>query len=117
MSKVPGPIKELAEELGATINECEKLPDGSGFATMSMPLPAGHWLTADGYNEPPMPFRIGTDQPQRKTWEAGIRAAARYAIRASTMNGKEGDFDPDAMVQNMVVGMIGYFTTDGTSKL
>ncbi len=97
------------------------LPDGSGFFTASMPLPKDHWLTAEGFNEPPMPFRIGqADAPvlgrDRTMWKECITAAARYAVRASTMNGKEEDFDPDAMVQNMVVGMIGYFTPDGLSK-
>ena len=115
--KPPEMLEQLAQEMGGRIESCDRLPDGSGCATMSFPLPADHWLTAEGNNEPPAPFRIGTGRPQRKTWEAGIREAARYAIRASTMNGKMDDFDPDAMVQNMVVGMIGYFTPDGTSSL
>jgi hypothetical protein len=115
----PKVLVELAETVDGTIEEHGSLPDGSGYATMSMPLPRDHWLTAnpDVFEVPPMPFRIGTDRPQRATWITGIRAAAKYAIRASTMNGKENDFDPDAMVQNMIVGMIGYFTPDGTSKL
>ena len=41
-----------------------------------------------------------------------IRSAAQWAIRASTMCGKDEDFDPDAMVQNMVVAMLGYHTPD-----
>jgi ATP-dependent DNA helicase RecQ len=42
-----------------------------------------------------------------------IAAAERMGVRATTINGTEEDFDPDAMVQNMVVGMVGYFTHDG----
>jgi hypothetical protein len=37
-----------------------------------------------------------------------IRAAGKYAVRCATMNGKEMDFDPDALLQNLVVGFLGY---------
>lgn len=93
-----------------------KLPDGSGFAVASFPLPKEHWLYAEGANEPPAPYRRGTVDPYREMMRQEIIAVAKYAIRASTMNGKETDFDPDAMVQNFVVGMIGYFTPDGFSS-
>jgi hypothetical protein len=125
----PPMLEELARDVGGTIQECAVLPDGSGFATMSMPLPKDHWLTADGHDEPPMPLRVGKKQslwigqPDRLTplnrteLAEQVRAAAKYAIRASTMNGKENDFDPDAMVQNFVVGLLGYWTDDGLSRL
>jgi hypothetical protein len=60
-----------------------------------------------------MPFRLGTKHPQRKQWEQMIRAAGEYAVRSATMKGKEMDFDPDALIQNLVVGFLGYFTDDG----
>lgn len=110
-------LDEIAIIGGGTITGATALPDGSGFATASFPLPSDHWITAPGYNDPPAPFLKGTDDPDRDEWAEKIRVAARYAVRASTMNGAEPDFDPDAMVQNMVVGMLGYFTPDGTSKL
>lgn len=115
-------VKKLAEDLGGKIEEMQRLPDGSGFATISMPLPKDHWLTKPGFNEPPMPFRMGTlDAPvlnmDRHMWAEKIREAGKYAIRASTMNGKVDDYDPDAMLQNLVVGMLGYHTDDGLSKL
>lgn len=119
----PEMIKQLAHDLGGEIKECQRLPDGSGFAVMSLPLPKNHWLTKEGFNVPPMPFRYGTKeawkkfQPQtREDFAKGIREAAKYAIRGATMNGKEMDFDPDALVQNMVVGMLGYHTDDGLSS-
>lgn len=116
--EAPRIVKELAAQIGATIDPASvgRCPDGSGFCVMSMPLPADHWLTAEGDNEPPAPMRIGTGQRRLELAEQ-IRAAARYAVRASTMNGKEMDFGPDAMVQNMVVGLLGYWTSDGTSTL
>jgi hypothetical protein len=91
-----------------------RLPDGSGAFVASWPLPKDHWLYAKGHNEPPMPMRKGNG-PFRDQTALNIRDAARYAIRASTMKGKEMDFDPDALVQNMVIGMLGYWTEDGRS--
>lgn len=109
------PVQQIADAVGGTITSMGQAPDGSGFATVSMPLPVNHWLTLPGYDEPPAPFLMGTDDPQRQEWAEKIRAAARYAVRGATINGTEDDFDPDAMVQNMVVGMLGYFTRDGLS--
>jgi len=113
--QVPGVLKALSEAVGGKIDWVAKLPDGSGAATMSFPLPKDHWLTKEGYNEPPMPFCMGVGNPDRPVWVEKIRAAAKYAVRASTINGTEIDFDPDAMVQNMVIGMLGYYTVDGKS--
>lgn len=91
-----------------------RLPDGSGAFTASWPLPRTHWLYAEGREEPPMSMRFGIG-PRRKELADQIRDAARYAIRRSTMNGKTTDFDPDAMVQNMIIGLLGYWTDDGLS--
>lgn len=96
---------------------------------------------ADGgtYNVPPMPFRMGSAgavylaiDPEdlgaliksgqqrlaavkldRKQFAHAIRAAGKYAVRCATMNGSEMDFDPDALLQNLVVGFLGYWTKDG----
>ena len=102
-------------------NGVVRLPDGSGAFVAAFPLPKAHWIYAEGPDEPPAPWRVGTEpavrlflpELTRDELAADIRAAARYAIRASTMNGKDMDFDPDAMVQNMVVGFLGYWTKDG----
>jgi hypothetical protein len=109
-------VRKLAKDLGGEIKEMGRLPDGSGFAMMSMPLPKTHWLYKDdGFEAPPMPMRMGTDDPGRPDWEAKLRAAGRYAVRSATMNGKEMDFDPDALVQNLITGFLGYYTPDGLS--
>lgn len=60
-----------------------------------------------------MPLRLGTDDPRHEKFVQAIWAAAKYAVRAATMKGREEDFDPDALCQNMVVGLIGYHTPDG----
>jgi hypothetical protein len=114
---------ELVKELTADVIKefFGPLPDGSVFGTLVLPLPKDHWLTQPGYNDPPMPFQVGTGDAElhglgREEWARRIRLAAKYAIRASTMNGKVTDFDPDAMVQNFIVGMLGYWTPDGLSS-
>ena len=55
-----------------------------------------------------MPLRMGTDNPERQAMNQKVWAAAKYAVRSATMNGKEPDFDPDALCQNMVVGLLGF---------
>ena len=113
-------VQRLAETVGGKIETAAALPDGSGFATMSMPLPADHWLYqkgADGFSlPPPMPFRMGTEHPLRRDWQAKVREAAKYAIRGATMHGESMDFDPDALIQNLLVGLFGYHTPDGLSS-
>ena len=95
------------------------LPDGSSFFTASFPLPEDHWIyqkDEDGFNfPPPMSFRAGTKNEIRKQLENQIREAGKYAVRAATMCGEDMDFDPDAMIQNLIVGMLGYHTKDGLS--
>lgn len=110
------PLKQIAEAANGKIDEVCLLPDGSGFATMSMSLPKDHWLTKDGFNEPPAPWKTGVGDARTQI-AAEIRLAAKYAIRASTMNGKIEDFDPDAMVNNFVIGLLGYWTIDGDSHV
>lgn len=94
------------------MNEVTVLPDGSAFSVMSLPLPADHWLYAprpEGWDSerdcpPDMPHAILTHEQER-----AVKVAIRYAVRAATMNGKEADFDPDAMVQNAVIALCGYY--------
>lgn len=91
------------------------LPDGSAVTTISVPLPEDHWLYAHLPHNPPAGMRTGTADPRRQELADAITAAARYAVRGATMRGKSDSFDPDALVQNMVVGLLGYWTPDGTS--
>lgn len=98
------------------IDKAARLPDGSGVMTGSFPLPKDHWIynaAGDGSGEPPMPMRMGTVSPFRNIFRKAIREAAKYAVRASTACGTDNDFDPDAILNNMVVGLLGYNTQDG----
>lgn len=122
-------VNKIAEAVNGRIETVGVLPDESGFAVLSMPLPKNHWLTKPGYNVPPMPLRLGTTETMtisigedrayggltRRALAEMVKEAAKYAVRASTMNGAEDDFDPDAMVGNFVVGLLGYWTENGLS--
>lgn len=88
---------------------CAVLPDGSAFTVVSFPLPPDHWLYApcdewdearDEYAECPEPILTISHR-------ATVTAAARYAIRVSTMRGQETDFDPDALVLNICYALCG----------
>lgn len=87
------------------------LPDGSAFGVISFPLPKTHWLYAereyaDGEHEP---IELGKPILTHDVRDAVI-SAVRYAIRGATMCGKESDFDPDALVQNVVYALCGPYT-------
>jgi len=87
---------------------------------ISFPLPKDHWLFAeseDGPEEPPTPMRMGLDDERRKEMESALRQAGQYAIRAATANGTDDDYDPDSIIQNLIVGMLGYHTSDGLSHI
>lgn len=90
-------------------NQVTVLPDGSAFATASYPLPKDHWLYAlrgewdsrrDDFAETPHPILTNA---QRQA----VTVAARYAVCGATMCGKEMDFDPDALVQNLCYALCG----------
>jgi hypothetical protein len=73
----------------------------------SFPLPPDHWLYAAKPSEPPAaPLVIGCLRA-RPELEKLVRDAARHAIRAATRQGKEMDFDPDAMVQAFIMALLG----------
>lgn len=102
-------------------NNVYVLPDGSAFGTFTLPLPKDHWLYQPVPDEPPAPFRVGvgkeiTIQGSRKEISDKVREAARYAMQASTNSGQIEDEDPDAVIQNLLIGLFGFHTTDGTRR-
>lgn len=53
---------------------------------------------------------LSADTPQPildNSHRDAVKAALRYAIRGATMNGKEMDFDPDALVLNAAYALCG----------
>lgn len=114
-------LKELVSKLNdlsisSSLN-ANVLPEWANSQVLNLPLPTDHWLTQVGYEETPAPFLMGTNNPKHQEWVDKIWAAGKYAVRGVTLNGESMDFDPDALVQNFVVGMIGYRTPDGTRYL
>ena len=85
------------------------LPDGSAFGGLSLPLPKDHWLYApladwdsERNKSAECPIPILTHDSRE-----AIVAAARFAIRGATQRGEIDDFDPDALVLNMVYALCG----------
>jgi hypothetical protein len=103
---------------GDDMDNIYKLPDGSAFACLTLPLPEAHWIyqkDKEGFSPPPpMPLRMAIG-PERDAFAEQVRGAAKWAIQGATMQGAEMDFDPDAMVQNFIVGLLGYWSKDGLS--
>lgn len=83
---------------------------------VSAPLPPDHWSRVPADLVPPMPMRCGTSLGKmRDEFARDLTSAVRYAYRACTMGGRYEEIDPDALVQNVIVGMLGYWTSDGLS--
>lgn len=114
-------LDRLIGKLESTPVTCDNsqvtvLPDGSAFAVMSYPLPKDHWLYAE------REYEDGADQPKElphpllsTSLRDNVEAAARYAVRGATNCGKESDFDPDALVQNVVYALCGPYGGGSTS--
>lgn len=104
-------IEQKVNDYIENIVECEVdnpiLPDGSSFFTSSWPLPKNHWLfkPRDYENEKALlealPFLRRNDDRRR------IVEAAKLAIRHATDYGKDKDFDPDALIQNLILALCG----------
>lgn len=111
-------IGEICRMNNGKIIDEGNLPYDSDFACISFPLPKDHWLICnpDENNVPPMPFCMGINHPCRKGFEKALRDAGRYACRCATMNGKDMNFDPDSLIQNLIVGFLGYHTETGLSS-
>lgn len=106
-------IHDLADETGGAVTEVQQLSDGSGFAMLSMPLREDHWLynvEGGGYSGgAPMPMAAPAGDPLRTILQDHVQTAARYGVRSATACGREDDFDPDALVRNVEIGLFGYY--------
>jgi hypothetical protein len=88
---------------------------GSKFDEKPWTLMKKHWLYADVPHVPPMPMRMGTHDEQRALIVKAIKDAGKYAMKVTSRNGDIQNFDPDDFLNNLVIGMIGYWTDTGLS--
>ena len=94
-----------ARDSGVTV-----LPDGSAVFTATLPLPASHWLYAPQCEQWDSERDTSADTPHpilTNEHRHAVMAAMRWAIRGATMNGKEMDFDPDALALNAAYALCG----------
>lgn len=79
--------------------QIHELKDGNGdvvhaCATASFPLPADHWI----YEEPVQPEAISElNSALSQLLRLKIKEALKYTLQVCTLQGKDSDFDPDAM--------------------
>lgn len=86
------------------------LPDGSGFMTGSFPLPKEHWLYQPNDYSNVDESTLGViPRSYLDENQSAIDEAIKTAIRGTTMSGKEMDFDPDAMLQNIKYHLFGSY--------
>lgn len=74
-------LRMLIDENGEIVHAC---------ATASFPLPTDHWI----YQTPSEP----SDTKLPNELRSKVREAMKYTIQVCTSNGKDNDFDPDAML-------------------
>jgi len=67
------------------------LPDDSSFFVTKMPLPKDHWLYSPR-DSSYISITLHRDD---------VRNAVRLALKRVTKDGKDMDFDPDALVQEV----------------
>ncbi len=97
----------LSKDAGWPGIPCAQLPDGSGCFTASFPLPKDHWIYSPG--KAPLP--ILTHRLRQE-----VTDAVKYALAAATMHGSDMDFDPDAVVQNVIYALCGPFRTPNRTR-
>lgn len=90
-----------------------RLPDDSAFFTAQQPLPKDHWLYQD---EVACSLFIEVTPEEHADWHKQLLPIFRNAIRGATNFGREMDFDPDALVQNLMVGTLGPYPAPTPKK-
>ena len=119
MSKTPEFIETIADAIDGTVLEVGIHPDGeSGFATMSSPLPSDHWLYVtdqEGYTpRAHYPMLAGRESMARDfLGKMIVEHGGKHGVKSATSNGRDMDFDPDALVRNVELGLFGLWTDNG----
>lgn len=118
------PILEALNDPNRLVDGVVTLPDNRGYHVLAKPVPSGHWLTYAVSEKlvPPMPFRLGLyAADDRRVLADAIKQAGRYAIVRTLAEGNNPveqtsmEFDPDTLLDYLVVGLLGYATDTGLS--
>ncbi len=90
-----------------------ELDDGSGFMLANLPLPKDHWIYEKREYKEHVEGTLGylVTQETYQDLKQKVQTAVKLAIQGATMSGKDMDFDPDALVQNAVVELLGHNRT------
>lgn len=82
-------------------------------------LPGNHWLfdrDEDGeIGPPPMGHKLGTENPAYHRWVGRVEEAGRWAFKA-TVKSSTDPVDPDALIANLVIGLLGFPTPTGDAE-
>jgi len=118
---------EAASKIAQILLNCKKVEEArkgiesnflEAFSSPSDGLPHDHWLVEQVPCRAPMLMQAGTDNPKRKEIENAVTLAVRYALRNCTLLGSSPlSYTPDALdefVRDVVWGVCGYPTPDGT---
>ena len=87
-------IHELRDENGNVIHAC---------ATASLPLPKDHWIYQKSPKLDPLP---GITTELLKPIRERIKDALKHTIIVCTNNGRDMDFDPDAMCMTLIYTLL-----------
>jgi hypothetical protein len=71
-----------------------------------------HWLTQPGDNVPPAPVLKAASDKKRAELVTAIREAGMFALRTVSENGRVAAFDPDALLQNLALALMGEAQAD-----
>jgi hypothetical protein len=80
------------------------------FATASFPLPSSHWIyqrDPDGFHPAQPPPLFNESARLQPKLRQQLLEAMRWAVQVSTNCGRDTDFDPDALVMNLLTACFG----------
>jgi hypothetical protein len=108
---------QTTQDSEATQGQITKLPDGSACFVGNMPLPKTHWIykPSEELEQACVPVIPTTDTVVQEAFREQLRKEVSKAVKRSlnicTHQGTDMDFDPDAVVQTLLVELLGKSST------
>lgn len=100
-------MQDLVQSTGATPKADPVVDVNEPNEPARQLLSDGHWLTQPGDDVAPAPVLKASTDKKRAELVTAIREAGMYALRTVSENGRTAAFDPDALLQNLVVALMG----------